>query len=40
MHAVFKTEMQHTLLHKCNLPLEQRSVFLQNNIPMKYQMFL
>ena len=35
MHAVFKTEMQHTLLHKCNLPLEQRSVFLQNNIPMK-----
>ena len=40
MHAVFTTEMQHTLLHKCNLPLEQRSVFLQNNIPMKYQMFL
>ena len=28
-NAVFKTEMQHTLLNKCNFPLEQCILFLQ-----------
>ena len=28
-NAVFQTEMQHSLFIKCNLPLEQRNVFLQ-----------
>ena len=35
MHAIFKTEMQHTLLNKCNLPFEQCSVFLQGQYPYK-----
>ena len=35
MHAVFKTEMRHTLLNKCNLPFEQCSVFLQGQYPYK-----
>ena len=35
MHAIFKTEMQHTLFIKCNLPFEQCSVFLQGQYPYK-----
>ena len=35
MHAIFKTEMQHTLFNKCNLPFEQCSVFLQGQYPYK-----
>ena len=39
MHAVFKTEMQHILLYKCDLPFEQCSAFLQDNIHTKYECF-
>ena len=34
-NAVCKTEMQHTVLNKCNLPLEQCGVFLQEQYPYK-----
>ena len=34
------TEMQRTLLNECNLPLEQCSVFLQEQYPYKLEVFL
>ena len=35
MHAVFKTEMQHTLFSRCNLLFEQCSIFLKGQYPYK-----